>query len=53
MTLTLSDTQGGTYLVNNKVPFFGWAVAPNWCNESYAFSADGCPLWRNGGEWPH
>ena len=39
---------GSTFLTQHKVPFFGWAVAPNWCNESYAFSADGCLILTNG-----
>jgi ABC-type branched-subunit amino acid transport system substrate-binding protein len=39
---------GSTFLTQHKVPFFGWAIAPNWCNESYAFSADGCLILTNG-----
>jgi ABC-type branched-subunit amino acid transport system substrate-binding protein len=39
---------GSTFLTQHKVPFFGWAIAPNWCNESYAFSADGCLILSNG-----
>jgi len=42
------EPAGSTFLTQHKVPFFGWAVAPNWCNESYAFSADGCLILTNG-----
>ena len=42
------SSSGSTFLTQHKVPFFGWAVAPNWCNESYAFSADGCLILTNG-----
>jgi branched-chain amino acid transport system substrate-binding protein len=42
------SASGSTFLTQHKVPFFGWAVAPNWCNESYAFSADGCLILTNG-----
>jgi len=39
---------GSTFLTQHKVPFFGWAIAPNWCNAPYAFSADGCLILSNG-----
>ncbi len=26
----------------NHVPWFGWAVSPNWCNDDWAFGVNGC-----------
>jgi len=34
--------EGGTYLVQQKVPFFGWAIAPQFCNNDYGFGFTGC-----------
>ena len=39
---------GSTFLAQQKVPYSGWAVAPNWCNTSWAFSVDGCLITTNG-----
>ncbi len=33
---------GGTYLVNNKVPFFGWGITPAFCNNTVGFGYTGC-----------
>ena len=33
---------GGTYLVNNKVPFFGWGITPAFCNDNVGFGYTGC-----------
>jgi branched-chain amino acid transport system substrate-binding protein len=33
---------GGQYLVQNKIPFFGWAIAPSFCNNDYGFGFSGC-----------
>jgi branched-chain amino acid transport system substrate-binding protein len=33
---------GGTYLVSNKVPFFGWGTAPSFCNDTVGFGFSGC-----------
>ncbi len=33
---------GGTYLVNNKVPFFGWGITPAFCNNTVGFGFTGC-----------
>ncbi|HEX4015118.1 MAG TPA: ABC transporter substrate-binding protein [Frankiaceae bacterium] len=33
---------GGTYLVNNKVPFFGWGITPAFCNNLVGFGYTGC-----------
>jgi ABC-type branched-subunit amino acid transport system substrate-binding protein len=30
------------FLVQNHIPFFGWAVSPNWCNNPWAFGVNGC-----------
>jgi branched-chain amino acid transport system substrate-binding protein len=30
------------FLVQNHIPFFGWAVSPNWCNTPWAFGVNGC-----------
>jgi branched-chain amino acid transport system substrate-binding protein len=37
------------FLVQNKTPFFGWAVSPNWCNSDYAFGVNGCLTPNSGG----
>ncbi len=34
--------QGGNYLVKNKVPFFGWGIAPSFCNNDYGYGFTGC-----------
>jgi ABC-type branched-subunit amino acid transport system substrate-binding protein len=26
----------------NHIPWFGWAVSPNWCNDNWAFGVNGC-----------
>jgi branched-chain amino acid transport system substrate-binding protein len=33
---------GGTYLVNNKIPFFGWGITPAFCNNTVGFGYTGC-----------
>ncbi len=33
---------GGTYLVNNKVPFYGWGITPAFCNNDVGFGYTGC-----------
>ena len=33
---------GGTYLVNNKVPFYGWGISPAFCNNDVGFGYTGC-----------
>jgi branched-chain amino acid transport system substrate-binding protein len=30
------------YLQKQKVPFFGWAVGPQWCATTYGFGYNGC-----------
>lgn len=34
--------QGGTYLVSNKIPFFGWGITPAFCNNDEGFGYTGC-----------
>ena len=34
--------QGGTYLVSNNVPFFGWGITPAFCNNKVGFGYTGC-----------
>jgi branched-chain amino acid transport system substrate-binding protein len=33
---------GGTYLVSNNVPFFGWGITPAFCNNMVGFGYTGC-----------
>jgi branched-chain amino acid transport system substrate-binding protein len=42
------EPSSSAFLTQHKTPFLGWAVAPNWCNNTYAFSADGCLILTNG-----
>jgi branched-chain amino acid transport system substrate-binding protein len=39
---TPSLASGGTYLVENNVPFFGWGTAPAFCNNTVGFGFSGC-----------
>ena len=34
--------QGGQFLVQNKVPFFGWGITPSFCNNDVGFGYSGC-----------
>jgi hypothetical protein len=34
--------QGGQFLVQNKVPFFGWGITPSFCNNEVGFGFSGC-----------
>jgi hypothetical protein len=34
--------QGGQFLVQNKVPFYGWGITPVFCNNDVAFGFTGC-----------
>lgn len=34
--------QGGQFLVQNKIPFYGWAVTPSFCNNDVGFGFTGC-----------
>ncbi len=33
---------GGQYLVQNKVPFYGWGITPAFCNNDVGFGFSGC-----------
>jgi branched-chain amino acid transport system substrate-binding protein len=37
-----------TFLTQQKTPFLGWGLAPDWCNAPYAFSVDGCLILTDG-----
>jgi branched-chain amino acid transport system substrate-binding protein len=30
------------FIVQNKIPYFGWAIGPNWCNNDWGFGVNGC-----------
>src|SRR5580704_15958455 len=30
------------FIVQNHVPYFGWAISPNWCNNNWGFGVNGC-----------
>jgi ABC-type branched-subunit amino acid transport system substrate-binding protein len=30
------------FISQNHIPYFGWAVSPNWCNNDWAFGVNGC-----------
>jgi branched-chain amino acid transport system substrate-binding protein len=34
--------QGGQFLVQNKVPFYGWGITPSYCNTESGFGFSGC-----------
>src|SRR4051794_4480164 len=34
--------QGGQFLVQNKVPFYGWGITPAYCNTENGFGFSGC-----------
>lgn len=35
---------GGTYMAENNVPYFGWAISPDWCNElAFGHAGNTCP----------
>jgi branched-chain amino acid transport system substrate-binding protein len=38
----VSPTFQPTYLVQQKVPFFGWGINPAFCNNDYGFGMNGC-----------
>ena len=33
---------GGQYLIQNKVPFYGWGITPAFCNNDEGFGFSGC-----------
>ena len=48
------DLAASTYLVGQKVPYFGWALSSNFCGNSYGFGFTGCPVPQNAtsNAWP-
>ena len=40
VTSTVFNAAG--YFAESHVPFFGWAINPNWCGNDWAFGYDGC-----------
>ena len=37
------------FIVQNHVPYFGWAISPNWCNNDWGFGVNGCLTPNSGG----
>jgi F0F1-type ATP synthase membrane subunit c/vacuolar-type H+-ATPase subunit K len=35
-------SQGGEFWVQNKIPFFGWGISPEFCNNDVGFGFTGC-----------
>ena len=48
------DLAASTYLVEQKVPYFGWALSSNFCGTRYGFGFTGCPVPKNAtsNAWP-
>ena len=38
------DLAASSYLVEQKVPYFGWALSSNFCGNRYGFGFTGCPV---------
>ncbi len=38
------DLAASTYLVQQQVPYFGWALSSNFCGTRYGFGFTGCPV---------
>ena len=38
------DFAASSYLVGQKVPYFGWAQSSNFCGNRYGFGFSGCPV---------
>lgn len=38
------DFAASTYLVQQRVPYFGWALSSDFCGNAYGFGFSGCPL---------
>ncbi len=34
--------QGGTYLADQQIPFFGWGISPSFCGNKWGFGITGC-----------
>jgi ABC-type branched-subunit amino acid transport system substrate-binding protein len=48
------DLSASSYLVQQKVPYFGWALSSNFCGNQYGFGFTGCPVPKNAtsNAWP-
>ena len=48
------DLAASSYLVGQKVPYFGWALSSNFCGNRYGFGFTGCPVPKNAtsNAWP-
>src|SRR5205807_1964479 len=48
------DLAASTYLVGQKVPYFGWALSSNFCGNAFGFGFTGCPVPKNAtsNAWP-
>jgi ABC-type branched-subunit amino acid transport system substrate-binding protein len=48
------DLSASAYLVQQQVPYFGWALSSNFCGNRYAFGFTGCPVPKNStsNAWP-
>jgi ABC-type branched-subunit amino acid transport system substrate-binding protein len=48
------DLSASSYLVGQKVPYFGWALSSNFCGNPYGFGVTGCPVPKNAASnaWP-
>lgn len=48
------DLAASTYLVKQRVPYFGWALSSNFCGNRYGFGFSGCPVPENAtsNAWP-
>jgi hypothetical protein len=48
------DLAASSYLVDEQVPWFGWALSSNFCGSRYGFGITGCPVPKNATStaWP-
>ncbi|HEY3670135.1 MAG TPA: ABC transporter substrate-binding protein [Acidimicrobiia bacterium] len=48
------DLSASSYLVGQKVPYFGWALSSNFCGNRFGFGVTGCPVPKNAtsNAWP-
>jgi ABC-type branched-subunit amino acid transport system substrate-binding protein len=48
------DLSASSYLVQQKIPYFGWALSSNFCGNQYGFGFTGCPVPKNAtsNAWP-
>ncbi|HEU5306663.1 MAG TPA: ABC transporter substrate-binding protein [Acidimicrobiia bacterium] len=48
------DLSASSYLTQQRVPYFGWALSSNFCGSSYGFGFTGCPFAKHAtsNAWP-